>query len=144
MATNSAGRRRVSIFCVISSALLEPACSAFFFAVTLSQSRLRSWSMFCSRSNNRAIAAPSHAFVSSRNFSRISLRSSGCSGVPLKLSTLRTSARPSFKFTVTVEAMVWPCFASSATVMLTRRAKARIPGSLKFFRLNEAGSRGLR
>ena len=105
----------------------------FFAASTLIQSRLRSPSRFCSRSNSRAIAFGSQALVSSRNFSRISARSSGCSGVPLKLSTRRTSARPSFSVTVTVEAMVWPCLASSATVIVTRVASERIAGSLKLF-----------
>src|SRR4029078_12540376 len=85
---------------------VPPAAVAFFFAAsTLIQSRLRSPSRFCSRSNNRAIAFGSQALVSSRNLSRISARSSGCSGVPLKLSTWRVSARPSFSVTVTVEAM---------------------------------------
>ena len=106
------------------------ACRIFFAASTLIQSRLRSSSMFCSRSNSRAIAVRSQWRVSSRNFSRISARSSGCSGVPLKLSTRRVSARPSLSVTVTVEAMLWPCLASSATEIVTRWASARIAGSL--------------
>ena len=65
--------------------------------------------------------------VSSRNFSRSSAPSSGCSGVPLKPATERVSTRPSFKVTVTTAAS--GVGRSLPTVMVTRsreRADLRI------------------
>ena len=72
-----------------------------------------------------AIAVGSQWRVSSRNLSRISSRSSGCSGVPLKLSTRRLSVRPSFSVTVTVEAMVWPLLGLVRRPRSSPRAPAR-------------------